>query len=267
VAISGFTIFDAIVIGTIRVDDLQREFYTWALTVRYGMLNRLQFQVRVPFLYRRDEELLAVGTSEQQRRTTDGLGLSDIEATASWQALIGRRALPGVVLRLRGRFPTGRDPFEIDTAVIGEGGQTRLKDAPTGSGFYAINPSLTLVWRSDPVALFLGGGYTFNLERDVGKDFGDINPGDTIEAFAGMNIALSERVSVNITFVDQSTGRSEQNGTKIDGTSFNDARLILGTSIGVGTNVSLLVSAAAGLTDQSPDFQFTVSLPLTWKLF
>ena len=47
----------------------------------------------------------------------------------------------------------------------------------------------------------------------------------------------------------------------------NDARVILGTSVGLGQRISLLVSAAVGLTDQSPDFQFTVSLPMTFDWF
>ena len=49
--------------------------------------------------------------------------------------------------------------------------------------------------------------------------------------------------------------------------STNDARLVLGASVGIGQRTSLLVSASAGLTDESPDFTFSISLPITFRLF
>jgi len=77
IAISGLTIFDAIIIGIIEVDSLKRDILTGALTARYGLLDRLQLDVRVPVLYRRDEEVLGVGTTNQRERTTDNFGLGD----------------------------------------------------------------------------------------------------------------------------------------------------------------------------------------------
>jgi hypothetical protein len=83
----------------------------------------------------------------------------------------------------------------------------------------------------------------------------------------GINIALSERVGISISFLDQITDSTTQNGVRSPGTSFNDGRLVLGTSIALGPRVSLIVSAAVGLTQESPDFQFTTSFPMTFKLF
>ena len=68
VAISGFTIFEAIVIGTIRVDKIDRDILTSALTLRYGLLDRLQLETRIPYVYRRDRETLGVGTSAPRTR-------------------------------------------------------------------------------------------------------------------------------------------------------------------------------------------------------
>jgi hypothetical protein len=266
VAISGFTIFEAIVIGTIRVDKLSRDIVTTALTARYGLLDRLQVEARVPYLYRTDQEVLAVGTAQAQERTTAALGLGDIQASAAWQALIGRGALPDVILRLQGTFPTGKDSFEIETESIGAGTR-RLKEPPTGSGFYSLAPSLTVVWRSDPAVFFASTRYAFNLERTVGDGFGTVDPGNTFEMSVGINIALSERVGISISFLDQITDSTTQNGVRSPGTSFNDGRLVLGTSIALGPRVSLIVSAAVGLTQESPDFQFTTSFPMTFKLF
>ncbi len=273
VAIAGFTVFEAIVIGTIRVDEIDRDILTGALTGRYGILDRLQFDLRIPYIYRRDEEVLGVGTVDQRERTIENNGIGDVEVSVSWQALIGKGALPDVIVRAQARFPTGEDPFEIGFEDVpgAPGAERRIKEPATGSGFYGVGPGVTLVWRSDPVVYFVGTSYTFNLERDVGvesgTDFGTIDPGDTLEWLAGLNIALSERVALSISFVDQIAGDTEQNGRELPGSSFNDGRLVLGTSVALSPDVTLLVSAGAGLTDESPDFTFTMSLPITFKLF
>ncbi len=267
VAISGFTIFEAILIGTISIDDINRDIVTNSLSLRYGVTNRIQVEGRVPFIWRQDSEILGVGTADETERTVDGFGIGDIEASGSWQALLGRGWIPGTILRLRARVPTGTHPFEIDTVEIeGFPGRTFLADTPTGSGFFGIGPGATFVWRADPADFFTATSITNNNERTF-DDFGTIEPGDTFEWFAGMNVAMSEQVSLNLSFVNQITGASVQNGTEIIGTSTNDARFVLGTSVGLAPRISLLVSAAVGLTDESPDFQFTVSLPMTFEWF
>lgn len=265
VAISGFTIFDAIVIGNIRVDDLERDIVTGTLTARYGLTDRIQLETRVPGVYRRDEEILGVGTNDERTRTIDGVGLGDVEASAAWQPLAQMEYIPATILRIRSRFPTGRHPFEIDREQVAPGEQ-RLTETPTGSGFYAVGPGATFVWRADPAVLFTGGSYTHNFERSF-SGFGEIKPGDTFEWFAGLNLALSETVSTNLSFINQITGETQQGGRDRPGTSSNDARLVLGSSIGLSPSTSLIVSAGAGLTDESPDFTFTVSLPITIGVF
>lgn len=264
VAISGFTIFEAIVIGLIRVDDLERDIVTAALNLRYGVTDRIQVGGRVSAIYRQDREILGVGTADERERTISALGLGDSEASVSWHALFGEGWMPDTILRFRVRVPTGTDPFEIDRESIGPGGQSRLVEAPTGSGFFGAGPGATFVWRADPVVFFVGGGYTMNFEEEF-EEFGTIDPGDTIDWFAGMNVALSEQVSLNLSFVDQITGATTQNGIESPGSATNDARLIIGTSVGLGQQMSLLVSAGAGLTEESPDFTFMVSLPISFS--
>lgn len=264
VAVAGFTILEAIVIGTIRVDKLDRDVVTTALTLRYGLLDRLQLDVRVPYVYRQDREVLAVGTSAQTERFTHGSGIGDVEATVLGQVLIGSEFLPDVILKLRTRFPTGTSPFDVPTEPVPGG--VRLKEAPTGNGFYSVAPGANLVWRADPVVFFLGGAYSMNLEREQAR-FGTIDPGDTVELLAGLNLAVSERIGVSMSFLNQTTGSTVQNGRRATGTSFTDARLILGTSIAVAPNVSLLFSVGAGLTRESPDYSVTLSLPIGFKLF
>src|SRR5262249_22411719 len=169
----------------------------------------------------------------------DGRGMGEVEASMLGQVFIGTGAIPDVILKLRGRFPTGRSPFDVETEQTAGG--TRLKEVPTGNGFFTINPGITLVWRTDPVVFFVGGGYSFNLPRTF-SGCGTVDPGDTVEVFAGLNLAVSERVAVNLSFDDQITGSTKQDGKSRSGTSFTDARLILGSSVGLRPNMSLVFS-------------------------
>lgn len=265
VAISGFTIFDAIVIGTIEVDDLTRDIVTATGTVRYGIFDRLQIEARVPYLYRRDSEIFGLGTNNQDTFEASGSGLGDVEVSASVQPLIGDgAAIPDIIVRGHGRFPTGKSPFDIDTVDLGNN-RSALEEPPTGSGFYGVGGGATFVWRVDPVVFFAGVDATLNLARTF-EGFGEIDPGDTYQAFGGVNVQLSELVSLNLSFVEQYTRKTEQEGIRIDGTETNDARLVLGTAVGVGQNASLTFNAAAGLTEESPDFVFTISLPISFSL-
>lgn len=270
VAISGFTVFEAIVIGQIQVDDLERNIVQTAVDARYGVTDRIQAAVRVPYVYRTEKEIIGVGTANQQKISSDGNGLGDVEASVSWQPPLPRGRWPDVILTANAVFPTGEDPFEIDTREVElEGGATRrvLEDAPTGSGFYGAGLSSTLVWRIDPVVYFAGGGYTFNLEADKGNEFGEIDPGNEFEIFSGLNIGLNESVALNMSFVAQFIGETEQNGETRDGTDVTDARAVFGSSVALTPRTSLLGSVAIGLTDQSPDFQLTVRLPMNFDLF
>lgn len=270
VAVNGFTIFDAIVIGTIQVDNLERDILTAGLNMRYGVASRLQADLYVPYVYRHDSEILQAGTSTATERDIEGYGIGDIEAGISWQASTGRGGIPATVVRVRGRFPTGESAFDIpveDADPAAPGSQLRLKRSPTGSGFYGVGPSATFLWRADPAVLFAGGGYTFNLEKDQGAPFGEIDPGDTIEWFAGVNLALSEQIALNLSFRNQITGTTKQGGVEAIGSDANDARVSLGTSIGIGPTSTLVVTTGIGLTDEAPDFSFTVSLPINFTLF
>jgi hypothetical protein len=200
----------------------------------------------------------------------DNAGVGDFETSLLWHAWYGRGAVPSVILNARARFPTGESPFEIGTEQVDldEAGAPvfRVKKPALGSGFYSVSPGFTGLWRTDPVVFFAGANYDVNIPRDQGSGFGDIDPGDSLQGFIGMNISLSERVSLNFSFIDSYTWHTEQEGNKVDGSAFNDGRLLIGSSIGVNPYSSLVVSAAIGLTQQSPDFQLIARVPFTYRI-
>ncbi|MBW2290594.1 MAG: hypothetical protein JRG90_22640, partial [Deltaproteobacteria bacterium] len=113
VTIAGLQIFNAILIGTISVDRLDRDIYTTSLTARYGLFERFQIEGRLPFVIRQDSEIIGVGSADQFENKTDNYNIGDFEISGLYQPLLGRGWIPNLVLNLRARFPTGEDPFGI----------------------------------------------------------------------------------------------------------------------------------------------------------
>ena len=51
--LSGFLALDAIFLGLISIDEVEADVLTADVTARYGLTDRLQVDVNVPYLYRR----------------------------------------------------------------------------------------------------------------------------------------------------------------------------------------------------------------------
>lgn len=262
VNIAGFTIFNAIVIGTIDVDKVDRTIVTGSVTGRYGIFNRLQADVRVPYVYRTDSTIFGVGTSTVSDVSISGNGMGDTEVGLSYQPLIGSGAIPNVIVRARGVIPTGISPFDVGTQTIN--GRKILKTAPTGNGYYAAGLQATGVWRTDPLVLYAGAGFTYNFPFNPGAQFGEIKPGNTVNWVGGAVVALNDTVSLNLSLQASQSFASFQNGTKVLGSESSDARLLLGTSIGITRNMTLLITGTVGLTTDAPAYGVTVSLPFSF---
>ncbi len=264
VNISGFSIFNAILIGTIRVDDVNRDILTGAVTARYGSGNRTQVDLRIPYVYRNDTETTGIGTGDALERRTTGHGLGDASVTLSWQPLTAKGGRPATIVRVQAEYPTGKSAFEIERVAPTENSPERvLVEAPTGSGFYTFSPGVTFVWPIDPVVLFAGGAYNYTFGRRF-REFGFVEPGHGFEFFTGLNMSINERVSMNFSFLDKQRFATSANGLKIPGSGTHDARLSLGASVGLTDKMSLVIASSAGLTDESPDFAFSVRLPITF---
>ncbi len=78
--------------------------------------------------------------------------------------------------------------------------------------------------------------------------------------------AMWERLKLFWTFRDSRWEDLRRDNAKILGTETNDARLGLGASFGLTNNVTLVVNAGMGLTDQSPGYTLSFSVPITLPL-
>jgi hypothetical protein len=283
VALVGYTVIPALLIGLLDVREVKRNTTTGAATFRYGFDNRLELEAKIPYVYRSDSTVsreLFTGTAAERAFETSGKGIGDIELGWRYQLNDGGVDTPYYIAGLRFKSRTGRDPFQVvtdcQTRCVGQNvtGTGLPLDLPTGSGFYSLQPSVTWLLPSDPAIFFGGFSYTKNFKRgnvyrtvlNGGKELlGTVEPGDVFGFNFGMGLALNERASFSIGYDHNSVGRMHQNGLVIPGSvRVQLGTLLLGYSYRMKNNRTLSVSVGAGLTRDTPDVTLMVRMPFTF---
>jgi hypothetical protein len=283
VALVGYTVIPALLIGLLDVREVKRNTTTATATFRYGFDNRLELEAKIPYVYRSDSTVsreLFTGTAAERAFETSGKGIGDIELGWRYQLNDGGVDTPYYIAGLRFKSRTGRDPFQVvtdcQTRCVGENvtGTGLPLDLPTGSGFYSLQPSVTWLLPSDPAIFFGGFSYTKNFKRgnvyrtvlNGGKELlGTVEPGDVFGFNFGMGLALNERASFSIGYDHNSVGRMHQNGAVIPGSvRVQLGTLLLGYSYRLKNNRTLSVSVGAGLTRDTPDVTLMVRMPFTF---
>ena len=282
VALVGYTVIPALLIGLVDVREVKRNTVTAAVAVRYGLTNRFEVEGRLPYVYRSDSSLsreFFTGTANESVFNSSGKGIGDVELTGRYQLNEGTPTQPYMIGSLRFKSRTGRDPFEVVTDCVtrcvgNTSGTGQPLDLPTGSGFYMLQPGLTWLLPSDP-AVFFGSftyGYNFkrsNISRQVrggeSEFIGDIKPGDVIGMNVGMGLALNDRSTFSIGIDLSSIGRTKQNGDTVR-TSVRSqlATLLLGYSHRFADKRTINLSVGAGLTRDTPDLSLNLRMPFNF---
>lgn len=282
VALVGYTIIPALLIGLIDVRQVKTTTATATLTARYGLSKRLELEAKLPYLYVNGDTVsreIFTGAAVDNVFNARGNGLGDVEVTARYQINQGGADKPYYVGWLRYKSRTGKDLFEVVTdcvtRCIGNTTGTGLPiELPTGSGFQSLQPGITWLFPSDPVVFFGSLSYLHNFKRsNVSRTvidgqrelLGDIEAGDIIGFNLGMGLALNEKAAISIGYDQSMIGKTKQNGKEVAGA----VRVTLGTLLLGGTyrfsdRVSLNVALGAGVTEDTPDVTFTARLPVSF---
>lgn len=267
VSVSGFTIFEAILIGRINIGRLQRHIIQPSLTLRYG-LKDLELSTRVPYLIRFDDESFPAGETVSHFDANDS-DLGDVEVAGFYHLVRERQMRPDIVVGVTGKSDTGRDPYGLKTVSI-ENSQPRLAEFPTGSGHWGVAGTVIFVKTSDPAVVFLNITYFYNLARDVGvqgsQNYGEIKPGDSVEYQFGFVLGLNERLATNFSLSHRITRDSEQNGRTLTDSGANAALANFGLTYAFSRQVSIDIVTGIGLTSDAPDFTIGVRWPITFFL-
>ncbi|MGB2903122.1 MAG: acetate kinase, partial [Candidatus Dechloromonas phosphoritropha] len=279
VSLVGYTIIPAITIGVIDVREVKRNTTTANLTGRWGVTNRLELEARVPYVYRSDDQIArAWNTGSAFDDTLDhstGHGLGDIEATARYQFNETSVDKPVYIGTLRFKGRTGKDPFEVlsNQILSPELSTNRIEaELPTGSGFYTLQPGLTVLYPTDPAVFFGGLNYQYNFSRSGVTmntsngpiDLGTVDPGDVIGYNFGMGLALNEKSSFSIGYDGASVGKTKISKQETLSTRVQLGTLLLGYSQRVSPATSVGLTVGVGVTRDSPDVTLGLRVPMSF---
>ena len=282
VALVGYTIIPALLIGLIDVREVKRNTVTGALAARFGVTKRLELEVRAPYVYRSDATVsreIFEGAANERVFTTSGRHVGDLELGARYQLNDGGIDKPFYIGALRLKSRTGVSPFDVVTdctqRCVGNTTGTGLPlDLPSGSGFYSLQAGLTMLYPSDPAVFFGSVTYMHNFPRnDVSRKvlngneeyLGRIAPGSVFGFNFGMGLALNEKSSFSLGYDHSSVARTLVNGQPAAGSVRTQlATLLLGYSYRLSNTASLNVSVGAGLTRDTPDVSLTIRLPMNF---
>jgi len=279
VSIVGYTIIPALTIGLIDVREVRRNTFTGNVTGRWGVTNRMELEAKVPYVYRSDDQLtrpLNLGAGRDDLYNSTGQGLGDVEATARYQFNETSVDKPVYIGSLRFKSRTGKDPFEVltDTTQAPELITNRIEtELPTGSGFYTLQPGITMLYPTDPAVFFGGLNYQYNFARsnvtmnttqgDV--NLGEVDPGDVIGFNFGMGLALNERSSFSLGYDGASVGKTKINGQDaINASRIQLGTLLLGYSQRLTNATSLGLTVGVGVTRDTPDVTLGLRLPMSF---
>ena len=272
----GVEIVDAVLIGAVEATESRRNYISPKVNVRFGLTDRIEIFAKFPYVYRDDrvESTIISEDPDTEGEPTflqnlDGSGLGDIEFGAQAQLNDGRGGWPYFILNLRGKSTTGTGPYEVDRNEDGI-----EQELSTGSGFWSVEPSLTMIYQSDPAVFFTNIGYIWNKGDDVDLAAGDqrighVNPGDTVTGSIGIGFALNQELSVNMGYQHNYVFGTTSiiNDNLIDTNDFQVGSFLFGMNLGIGKLTGLSMNLGVGVTDDSPDVEFTLRMPFSFALF
>lgn len=277
----GIEVVESVLVGVFDINESRQDVLSAAATLRYGLTDRFEVGVRVPYVYRNDMSILAPiagSTNNDGAATIDssasGNGIGDIELSGRYQLASARGGWPFLIANLQAVIPTGTDPFAVRRDELG-----RALEASTGAGFYGISPSLTAILPTDPAVLFATVGYTYNVPSDVNTrippvQIDRVDPGDAISLSAGLGISLNQRTSFNLGYAHSwafgtTTHTRTVSTTAVLGdpirTTSRDlqiGRLLFGVTHRVSDRASINWSVEVGATDDATDVRTVLRIPL-----
>lgn len=278
----GIELVESVLVGVFDINESRQDVVTAAAGLRYGLTDRLELGVRVPFVHRSDNSVLtpiAGSTQDDEAASIDSSakrsGLGDIEATLRYQLTRARNGSPFLVGNLQVVAPTGSNPFDVQRDATG-----RALQASTGAGFWGITPSLTAILPSDPVVLFGTLGYTHNFGDKVDTVIPPVRivrvkPGDAVSVSAGVGIAFNQRTSINLgyahswAFGTQTTTellepvQGDLRRTTSRARDLQIGRLLFGVTYRVNDNSSVNWGVEVGATDDATDLRTALRIPFT----
>src|SRR5690554_1220805 len=264
VAVEGYTIIPALLIGLINISEIQRDIFVSAVSLKYGFTSRFEGSVRIPYLSIREdlrEREIFQGTPVDTLRESSGDGLGDVELAVRYQLNDGLDGWPYLIGVFRAKAPTGDGPYDVKQRVLTDNGGNPigigLAERPTGSGFWSVEPGLSFIYPTDPAVLFGNLSYVWTIKEEQGfENGGTVDPGDVVRFGFGMGFAFNERTSFSLGY-DHSVIRKTtfEHNNDLFAANFDRIQvgsLAFGLSHRLSPATTLSLTVAVGVTDNAP---------------
>jgi hypothetical protein len=277
----GVEIVPGVNLGLIDANAADRDTGVAAVDLRYGLTRRLEIEARVPYVMRHDQltVLSQQVTSQQpavnQIQSLSGGGLGDIEIAARYQLNNPKAGVPYLIAGLRVKSRTGLGPYDV--AYDSNGISTNLA---TGSGFWSVDPSITMLLPSDPVVIFATLDYLANISRNINRDLnnagggtsasvthiGNAIAGNAINASVGFGFALNDRFSFSLGYSHSYVMETkvQLNGQYQTSNPLQVGALTMGWSYRLRPNMTLNNSFEFGVTSDAPNLRIVTRLPISF---
>ena len=277
--LNGFLALDSIFLGNINLDRIKADNWTLDLTARYNLDQRWQFDINVPVVYRESTYSSGgaggAGPVTSDATVTRDPTIGDVNVGVAYKFLDESEDWPDAVFTLRVKAPTGKDPYGIKLVNDPTNDNLSVPESlPTGNGVWAITPGISLVKTFDPAVLFGSLSYTYNMEdsfSDISaqansKVPGDVKLGNSWQIGAGIAFALNEKMSMSFSVSDQFASKSKikpdgGDWQSISNSDYNAANFNIGMTLAATYNLTIVPNLSIGLTDDSPDFSFSLKFP------
>ncbi|MBC7906408.1 MAG: transporter [Rhodospirillaceae bacterium] len=270
-AFNGVEIVSAVLVGAIEAKQANRDAVTATLGLRYGITNRMEGELRLPYMYRNDTSTNTFVSSGNIAQRTDlsDHGLGDIEGALHYQLNDGIGKWPVMVANFRAKSTTGTGPYDVTRNALGI-----EEELATGSGFWGFEPSLTIIAPSDPAVFYANVGYLWNVESDIDKQIGNrtintVDPGDAVRFSVGMGLALNEKVSFSIGYQHDFIMKTKTQFAdgEVNSESLSVGSMTFGVNWQMSDTTALNVSVGVGVTSDAPDVRLMARVPIALNLF
>lgn len=271
----GFSVLPAILVGLIDVREVDTSTAMAAMTVRYGLTNRLELNAKVPFVVSHSSTTmrpLTEGASSDQVFTSSGSGIGDVQLGARYQFNQGSPSMPYFIGSLQASLPTGKGPFDIPYSgtSTAPGGLPMPIKQPTGSGFSAFDAGVLAIYPSDPAVFFGGLDYTLRPSKNINKTIGGlyvgrVRPGNSAKLSFGMGLSLNDRASFSVGYQHSFLqGVTYKNNAEANGRAAQVGQLLIGYGYQLTPKINANLTLGVGVTRYAPAAELLLRVPISF---
>jgi hypothetical protein len=220
------------------ISDVNRNEFTWALGLRFGLPWESQFEIGLPYNLVQQQVTDITTAPVQQISNRWGNSFGDLTVGVAKTLVHESGWMPDLL---------GRITYEIPT------GPLNSNQVPLLSGQSKLSPSLTALKRQDPLVFVATAGYTKAFQSS------EINPGDQINFQTGAFLATSPETTLRGVLQQNFLQNTTINDVTFKGSNSVQSILTFGASTILGRGFLADLQVGFGLTNTAPKYSVILS--------